>query len=188
MDFSGLFHQLNIDWNAVVINIVGFLLLLWIANRMVFKPIGGVIDERQRDISSTYDQIEADRRQMETLRSEYEQRLASIEAEAREKIQGAIRDAQAARDQIVSEANARAHEMTTRAEEEINREREHAMILLRQQIVDLAMTATRKTIGDSLDESRQRRLIDDFIATSVSGNGASAATATTTTLPPPAQA
>lgn len=187
MDFNGLFEQLNINWTAVVINIVGFLLLLWVANRMVFKPIGGVIDERERDISSTYDQIDADRRQMETLRADYEQRLASIEAEAREKIQSAIKDAQAARDQIVSEANTRAREMTTRAEEEIDREREQAMISMRQQIVDLALSATRKTIGDSLDENRQRRLIDDFIENSVSGNGSGngASAGTTATAPPP---
>jgi F-type H+-transporting ATPase subunit b len=110
---------------------------------------------------------------METLRADYEQRLTSIEAEAREKIQGAIKDAQAARDQIVLEANTRSREMITRAEQEIQHERDQALITLRQQVVDLALGATTKVIGDSLDESRQRRLIDDFIATqtSVTTNG-----------------
>ncbi len=160
-----LLNSLNIDPRAILVNIVGFLLLLLVLRKMVFTPIGKVLAERQQDVNSTYDQLEADRRQMEALRTDYEQRLASIEAEAREKIQGAIKDAQAARDQIVQEAQGRSREMITRAEAEVAREREQAMITFRQQVVDLAMGAATKVIGDSLDETRQRRLIDEFITT-----------------------
>lgn len=166
-----LLDQLNINPTAVVINIVGFVLLLFVLRKMVFAPIGKVLEERQTDIATTYDKLEADQRQMEALRADYEQRLASIEAEAREKIQSAIKDAQAARDQIIQEANMRSKEMIARAEEEIGREREQAMITLRQQVVDLALGATTKIIGDSLDDARQRRLIDDFIAGSATANG-----------------
>jgi hypothetical protein len=37
------------------------------------------------------------------------------------------------------------------------------MVLLRQQIVDLALGATAKIVGEGIDETRQRKLIDDFI-------------------------
>ncbi len=171
-----LLHQLNIDLAALLVNIVGFLVLLWAMNFFLFKPIGQAMAERQQTIKATYDQLEADRQQMEALRADYEQRLASIEAEAREKIQGAIRDAQTARDQIIQEANTRGREMITRAEAEVAREREQALITLRQQVVDLALGAATKVIGDSLDEPRQRRLIDDFIATSTQDGAAGSVT------------
>ena len=183
-----LLESLNIDFRAIGVNIVGFLLLWFALQRLVFTPINKLLAERQHDINATYDQLEADRRQMETLRADYEQRLAGIEAEAREKIQGAIKDAQAARDQIVQEASARSKEMIARAEQEIEREREQALITLRQQVVDLALGATTKIIGDSLDEARQRRLIDDFITSSVSGNGANGAAAYNAPASRPAQA
>ncbi len=173
----GLLEDLNINPAAILVNIVGFLLLLALLRRFLFQPVGNLLAQRQRDISDTYDQLEADRRQMEALRADYEQRLTGIEAEAREKIQGAIKDAQSARDQIIQEAHVRSREMITRAEQEIQRERDQALITLRQQVVELAMGAATKVIGDSLDETRQRRLIDDFIAGSVSGNGAAAYTA-----------
>lgn len=158
-----LLESLNVDPFAIAINIVGFLLLLFVANNLVFKPVGKVIEERQQDINGTYDKLDADRRQMEALKADYEQRLAAIEAEAREKIQSAIKDAQATRDQILQETTTRSREMITRAEAEVEREREQAMITLRQQMVELALGATRKVIGDGLDDSRQRRLIDEFI-------------------------
>jgi F-type H+-transporting ATPase subunit b len=173
----GLLEQLNIDPRAILVNIVGFLLLLFVLRRMVFTPIGKVLAERQQDVNSAYEQLESDRRRMEAMRTDYEQRLASIEAEAREKIQGAIKDAQAARDQIVGEAQERSREMIQRAEAEAVREREQAMITLRQQVVDLALGATSRVIGEGLDETRQRRLIDDFISSGVAASAANGASA-----------
>ena len=159
-----LLKTLNIDPSTLLVNIVGFLGLLFIAQKLVFLPIGKVIAERQADISKTYDTIDADKNAMEATRREYEQRLASIEEERREKVQKAIAEAQMTRDQIVTEAQARAKETVTRAQQEAAREQTEGMIALRAQIVDLALNATHKVIGDSLDPARQRKLIDDFIA------------------------
>jgi F-type H+-transporting ATPase subunit b len=180
MDFSKLLSDLNIDPFAFVINVVGFLLLLFVANTLVFKPINQVLEERQQDVRVTYDKLEAEQKQMQELKSEYEQRLASIEAEAREKIQSAIKEAQTMRDQIVSEANTRSREMVARAEEEVEREKRQAMITVREQVVDLALGATEKLIGDGLDKTRQRKLIADFIATQ--GTPTSEANVTTTAM------
>jgi F-type H+-transporting ATPase subunit b len=160
-----LLNNLNINPLAIIINVVGFLLLLFIANKLVFKPIGKVIDERQHDITSTYNKIDADKAQMEATRVEYQRRLAEIEEERRATVQRAISEAQQTRDQIIHEATVRAQEMNAQAAAEVAREREQAMITLRQQMVDLALGATTKLIGDNLDENRQRRLIDEFIAT-----------------------
>lgn len=162
----GLLDQLNINPAAVAVNIVGFLLLLFVLQKMVFRPIGTVLSAREQDVNSRYDRLEADQRQMDALKADYEQRLAGIEAEAREKIQSAIKDAQTARDQITAEAASRSREMIQRAEAEVAHEREQAMITFRQQVVDLALGAATKVIGDGLDETRQRRLVDDFINTS----------------------
>lgn len=178
-----ILSSLNFNLNAFLVNIAGFLLLLWVLNRLLFKPVGGLLAQRQHEIAATYDKLEADRNQMETLRADYEQRLAGIEAEAREKIQNAIKDAQGARDQIVQEAQTRSREMITRAEAEVAREREQALITLRQQVVDLALNAATKVIGDGLDEARQRRLIDEFITTNATATavmGTAAATQTPT--------
>ena len=159
-----LFHTLNIDFSAILINIAGFVILLLVMNVMFFKPISSHLAGRQQDITATYDKLDADRAEMEALRADYEQRLAAIEAEAREKIQSAIKDAQVARDQILNEAAERSKEIMVRAEADIEREREEALIGLRKQIVELTISATTKIIGEALDDTRQRRLIDDFIS------------------------
>ena len=167
MDIGKILGDLNIDPKLILINIIGFGVLYLLANKLVFTPIGRVLDDREGEISGTYDKLDADQKQMEALKAEYESRLEQIEAEAREKIQAAIKEAEAARDKIIADATARAKDLVVKAEGEAEREREQAMITFRQQVVDLAMGATHKVIGESLDAAKQRSLIDDFIATGV---------------------
>jgi F-type H+-transporting ATPase subunit b len=191
MDINALLHSLNIEPTAIPVNIVGFLILLAIANNMVFKPINKVLEERQQDVRVTYDKLEAEQQQMQQLRSDYEQRLASIEAEAREKIQSAVKEAQATRDQIVAEAQTRSREMITRAEQEVTREKEQALIAIREQVVNLALGAAHKVIGDNLDDKRQRSLIAEFINAGTAPNApvrANGAAAPATPATPAAEA
>jgi F-type H+-transporting ATPase subunit b len=175
--------SLNIDPVAILINMLGFGLLLWVAVGLVFKPVGRVIDERKGDIDSTYETLDADRRKMEALRDDYQKRLADIEAQARERIQSAIKEAEGARDQILTQATERSRDLVARAEQEAERERQEAMITLKRQIIDLALGATVKVIGDGIDEARQRKLIDDFITSGgeSAGPADAAATASPTT-------
>ena len=167
MDIGKILGDLNIDPKLILINIIGFGVLYLLASKLVFAPIGRVLDDREGEISSTYDKLDADQKQMEALKAEYESRLEQIESEAREKIQAAIKEAEAARDKIITDANVRAKDLVTKAEGEAEREREQAMITLRQQIVELAMGATHKVVGESLDAAKQKSLIDDFITSSV---------------------
>ncbi len=159
-----ILQSLNIDVRLIVVNMVGFLILVFAAKKMIFTPIGKVLEERATEITTGYDRLDASQREMETLKSDYEARLAAIEAEARDKIQNAIKEAQAARDQILADANAKSREIITRAEAEANREKEQAMISLRQQIVDIAMRTTTHVVGENLDPARHQKLVDEFIA------------------------
>jgi F-type H+-transporting ATPase subunit b len=170
-----LLKSLNIAPEAILINIVGFVLLLFVLRAWVFIPIGNLLTERDKDISDTYDKIDADKKAMEATRDDYQRRLAAIEEERRETVQRAINEAQATRDQIIHEAQARAQEMVKRAEQDVAHEREQAMITLRGDVVNLALGATAKLIGTGLDDARQRKLIDDFINAGTAPNVPSAA-------------
>ena len=160
-------NNLNVDLKLVLVNIIGFVILLVVAKKMVFDPIGKVVTERDSDISGQYDRLESAQREMEALKSDYESRLTAIEAEAREKIQTAIKEAQAARDQILSDANQKSHEIVSKAEAEAERAKEQAMTELRMRIVDIAVGTTRRIIGESLSADRQATLVDEYIATGI---------------------
>lgn len=160
-------QNLNVDPKLILVNIIGFVILLVVAKKMVFDPIGKVVTERGSDINGQYDRLESAQREMETLKADYEARLAAVEAEAREKIQSAIKEAQSARDQILADANQKSHDIVSKAESEAERAKEQAMTELRMRIVEIAVGTTRRVIGESLSAERHAALVDEYIATGI---------------------
>ena len=159
-----LLEQLAIDPKLIVVNIIGFLLLFWLLKKLMYKPITQMLDTRKEDIQSTYDAAEAHKDSMEELRKDYERRLAGIEAEAHEKIQAAVKEAQGIRDQIVGEARTKAEAVLQRGAEEIERERQKAITELRQEVANLAIGASSKILERDVDDAAHRKLVDDFIS------------------------
>jgi len=171
MDFL---QQLGITPALLLTQIVGFLILMLLLWRFAFSKIFGVLDERRSSIQATYDQMDADRARMETTRREYEQRLANIEEEAREKIQAAVKEAQSLRDNLVADARTQAETIVTQGRNESERDRQKAFLEMRSQIVTLAVSAAGKVIDANLDGARQTKLVDDFIGSLGAPNGTAA--------------
>jgi F-type H+-transporting ATPase subunit b len=154
---------LQITPQALLLQIVSFLLLIWLMRRFLFGPIGGILEARQNEVRSTLDQVYRDREAMETSRREYEARLAGIEAEARDRIQAAIKDAQGMKEEIIGAAHTEADRLVTHAREEVVREKQRAMVELRTQVADLAVEAAGKILRRSVDDRAHRELVTDFI-------------------------
>jgi len=156
-------HQLSIEPKLLVYQVVAFIIFAGLFWKFAQKPLLNILDQRQADIQATYDQLDSDRDAMVKTRLQYEQRLASIESEAREKIQAAIKEAQVLREQMLADAHKQAESILDRSRIESQREREKAFMEMRQQIVSLSVAAAGKVLGESLDTPRHTKLVDDFI-------------------------
>ena len=160
---NSLMKTLGIDPAALVVQLIGFLLLVMLLNKFLFGPIKVLLSRRQQDIQETYDKIEADKREMELLKTDYEQRLATIEAQARERIQVAVNEAQSMKDNILNEARAQSELIRKDAEDAMAREHQRILIELRTQVADLALNAAERLIGVKLDDATDRKLVEEFI-------------------------
>lgn len=152
-----------------MVNIIGFLILVALLKKYLYRPIMEIIESRQKEVADTYSAAERERDAMEELRRDYEKRLSGIEAEAREKIQAAIKEAQAARDEIIADARERAEALLRRGEEELAREREKAIVELREEVANLIISASSKLIEKEMNDDAHRRLVDEFISNLESG-------------------
>ena len=155
---------LGIDFRFILLMAVGFLLLFMLLKRFAFGPIFNVLEQRQSTIRNNLDEAAARRNEMVRLQKDYEQRLATIEDEARDKIQAAVKDAQAARDEIIARANADRDAIMKRTEEDILRERDKATAIMRDQIAEMAVTGASRILRQKLDVPNQGRLIDEVIS------------------------
>jgi F-type H+-transporting ATPase subunit b len=158
-----ILQQLGIDPKVIAAQVTGFILLWIVLSKFLFRPVLNMLDERKQDIKSTYDAAEDERAKAEESRADYERRLAGIEAEARSHIQAAVKDAERAKSEIMADAKARSQDILRRGQEELAREREKTLAQLREEVVNISISAAGKIIGESLDEDKHRKLVGDFI-------------------------
>jgi len=155
---------LGIDPLYILISLIGFVALAYILVNFAFKPILGTLDARQQKIVGDLDEAQSRKDEMVRLQAEYSTRLAQIEDEARDKIQAAVKEANAAKEEILVRAREEATHIVQRGREEVEAERSKALVESRNQIVDLATTMASLTVKETLNASGQVRIIDDVIA------------------------
>lgn len=146
------------------VSMIGVLLILFpVIKTFYTQPLGDAIHQRNADLERTFTEAEQLKADMQTLRSDYERRLADTEAQAREQIQAQIREAQQLRQTLTDEAAAKANAFLAQAQAEISAERDRLIGDLRSHVVDIALDAAEKVVRENMDTERNRRMIEDFI-------------------------
>jgi F-type H+-transporting ATPase subunit b len=161
---GALIEAFDINLVGLAFQVINFLLLLYILNRLLFKPLLARMDERGAKISKGLEDAEVAARDRELARAEREAAVAEARKEAAAVIANANKIATDTRDDILATARADAEKVTERAREEITAEKEKAMAELRAQVADLALEAASKLIRSDMNATTQRRLVEEFLA------------------------
>jgi F-type H+-transporting ATPase subunit b len=80
----------QIDWSTILLEIINFLVLVWILKRFLYKPVLDIIAKRRAGIEATVAKAETTQHEAEALKQQYEGRVAEWEQEravAREALQ-----------------------------------------------------------------------------------------------------
>ena len=161
---GGVLSLLGIDPKTVIIQAIGFLVVLAVLWKFVFGKVGGLLEDRRNEIITRLEQIRMDREELDRLTEETRQRLADIETEAQTKVQAAIEQGNAERQQILAQAQQEAEGEIARARSEIQREKDEAISELRGVVAELAIDAASKIISTELDAERHQHIIDASIS------------------------
>ncbi|MCI0406898.1 MAG: F0F1 ATP synthase subunit B [candidate division Zixibacteria bacterium] len=154
---------MNLVWQQVLTQIVGFLIVLWVLKRFAWKPILSLLEERRQKIKSEFEAAAQRKEEANQLLVSYEAKLAEIDAAARAKITEAVSEAQKIAAEIKEEARHEGRELVVRSQAEIAREIAKAKVQLKEDMVAISLTATEKIISQRLDEQGHRRLVDEYL-------------------------
>ncbi|MCX6361076.1 MAG: ATP synthase F0 subunit B [Armatimonadetes bacterium] len=160
---NSLLQSLNIDPLVIVLNVGLFLILLAVMNVIFWRPITRHLDARKQQIKGAHAQVDQTRRDMEVLRSEYEQRIAQIEAEARGTIQQTVKTAQAQREEVLAAARREADELLNDGKAQAQSDHARVSVEMRTKLDDMALHVLLKATG-SAPSADQERLVDEYIA------------------------
>ncbi|MFN2115871.1 MAG: F0F1 ATP synthase subunit B [Anaerolineae bacterium] len=160
---QGALQSLGILWWNLVFQIANFLVVLWLLNRFLYKPIMKMLSERRETIAAGLAEAESVREEADAQRVQFEQQLAEERRASQERLRDAVAKSEEAARQRLVEANAEAEQIVSRARSEAEEARTQALSGLHAEIADLALLAAAKALGDGLDDVRHRALINKFL-------------------------
>ena len=72
---------MELNWSTFILEVVNFLVLVWILKRFLYRPVLDVIARRRADIEKTLKDADARLSEAQSLQNRYESRIADWEAE-----------------------------------------------------------------------------------------------------------
>jgi F-type H+-transporting ATPase subunit b len=148
---------------TLLISDIAFFVLLFLIARFLYRPIVQVLEARTRRIQEGLQAAEDAKKEREAARQEAGQRLEETRREGQALLDRIARQGEDLRKELEAKAKEQADAMIARARAEIAQEREGAVEDLRRQVADLSVLAAGRIIGESLDASKHRQLIDQAI-------------------------
>jgi len=153
-----------LDIKIFITQIIGFLILVVVLRRVAWGPILGALEARRKKIVDEVASAERMRKEAGALKAEYEQELKTIEAKARERIQEAVAEGQKVAEEIRQHAREEVQALRDKTKADIEQEYRKAQAMLHDDVVNIALDAAGRLLHEELNEERQRKLVDGFLA------------------------
>jgi F-type H+-transporting ATPase subunit b len=154
--------QVNLFWVIVsALNFILFFVLIW---SFAFKPGSAMLNERKSKIEQGLKDAEQARRDRENAETERVATLTEARLEANDIINRAQKVAQETRDADIAATREELERIRVRAASDIEAEKQRAIGELRAEVADLALAAASRVVGETMNEERERRLVEEFLA------------------------
>lgn len=143
--------------------LVTFVILAIVLRAKAWKPILELVAEREKQINNAIDSAKRERTEAEKLLAEQKTAIAEARREAAEMMRRNQSEMEKFRDELLAKSRQEAEQLKTDAERTIQEERAKAVAEIKAMTVDLAIDIAAKLIGEQLDETKQRKLAEQFI-------------------------
>ncbi len=163
---GALFEGLGINLPNLIAQIISFGVLFGLLYVVAYKPILRMFDARTQKIKESMEQADQVKKQAATAEDELKKQIEAGRKEGQEIVARAMRASEEIMQKAQEEAKSEGAAILSRAQTEIQREREQAITELRQEFADLTITAAEKVIDRSLDKQAHRDIIDKVLAES----------------------
>lgn len=147
---------------TLIAQMLAFLLLIWFVNKVMWKPMMGLMEARQKRIADGLAAAEKGKQEQ----AEAEKRAAELLEESKQKAADILAQAQRRAKEIEEEAQGKAKEDAERikaaAEAEIDREVNMAREQLRTQVASIAIAGAEKVLKAQIDAKAHDKLLSDL--------------------------
>lgn len=160
---SGEAAGLTINFFWIIVSALNFIVFFYLIYRLVLVPVGRTLTERRERIDQGLKDADAARRDREAAADQRQGIIAEARREASDIVQRGQKVSDETREKGVAETQAEIDRMRERAVAEIDAERKRALADVRRQVAELALQAAGKVVGETMNDEREKRLVDEFL-------------------------
>jgi F-type H+-transporting ATPase subunit b len=146
----------ELDWTTFVLEIINFLVLVWILQRFLYRPVMNVVAQRRTAISQSLQEAQATQQQATELKAQYENRLTDWQKER-----------EAARKQLGDEIEAERQKLMAQLQTELAEQRRKEQVLAARRDENLLREARQQ--AQLLSEQFAAKLLSRVAGPAVEG-------------------
>ena len=151
------------DPGTVLWTVITFIVLAVLLAKFAWKPLLTTLQERERTIRESLEQAQKARAEGEETLRRNQEILAQARRETAAILDQGKREAESLRAEILAQARKEAQDLVEQGRKQVQFEQKQAIEQLRRQVADLAIQAAERLITRSLDDAKQRELLDDYV-------------------------
>lgn len=155
-------EALGINAGFLIAQLVNFTVFILLLGLVAWRPLTRVLDERAVRVAKQIEDAEVAAKARQNAEAEAEQIIEKARREASSFADEARGRGEESAQGVLADARAEAEKIVAEAREKAQAERNRQLADMRDQVAGLAIAATRKLVGESLDEKRQRALVAEF--------------------------
>lgn len=144
--------------------VISFLILLLLLWKVAYRPITKALKKREDTIRDSLEKAKKTQESAETLLNDYKNQLAQAREEAHKILSEGKTLGENIKKEIIQKAHEESNQIVKRAQEEIEFQKEKALMELKEKIADLTITAASKVIQKSLDKKDHEQLLQEYIS------------------------
>jgi F-type H+-transporting ATPase subunit b len=156
-------NGLQIDLFTTAAQIINFLILLYLLQRLLYRPVIKIMEEREMLISSRLKEAEEKKEEAEKEAESYRQKKEEISSEHEEMLIKAREDARSFKEDLLKEARREVDGKRAEWYRDSERERREFLDELRRRAGEQIYAISRRALRDLADEDLESRIIDTFI-------------------------
>jgi F-type H+-transporting ATPase subunit b len=152
-------------WGELIFGLIAIAILYYVVSTRVVPRLEQIFAERTAAIEGGIKKAEIAQAEAAEALQQYKDELAEARAERARIIQHASEEAAVIAAEIRQRAQEDANRIAAAATQQIQAERQHALVQLRSEVGTLAVDLASRVVGESLhDQARQSGVVDRFLA------------------------
>jgi F-type H+-transporting ATPase subunit b len=154
---------LGINGWQLAVQLVAFIVFIFLLWKFAVGPIVAVLDQRQQKIKESFEAAERVQAELKETQARNEDALQQARKDAQEIIATARTNSEQLLAAAREEANAQGEAYLKKAQDTLRQETDQARQQLRQEVADIAVLAAGRILRKELDASAQATLIEETL-------------------------